>query len=403
MNRSFGATEVRSGLDVLVDEKMASLRGQRVALLGHPASVDRSLVHLLDRCLEHEVKLVRLFGPEHGLLGDAQDMAHVGHTRDRRSGVEVVSLYGPTRASLFLQPEHLADVDVLVCDLQDIGSRYYTFAYTIAFALRAAAGTHTRVLVLDRPNPIDGVTVEGNVVDPACASFVGEYALCNRPGLTLGELCLFFAAEDKLDVDLDVVWMKGWQRRMRFGDTGLPWVLPSPNMPTADTALVYPGGCLVEGTNLSEGRGTTRPFEVCGAPFISDALDVIARVHHLAGAKGLPGVVLRPCYFRPTFQKHAGSLCAGAQIHIVDADIFDSLHTTVALLAAARTFPGFDWRRTTYEYVSDRLAIDLLFGDNRTRQLLDEGKDATQATAHHESQRQDFLSKRAAFLHAAYL
>ena len=393
---------VRSGLDVLVDEQMARLKGKRVALLGHPASVDRQLVHLLDRCLEHGITLVRLFGPEHGLLGDAQDMAHVGHTKDKRSGVDVVSLYGPTRDSLFLKREQLADVDVLVCDLQDIGSRYYTFAYTIAFALRAAAGTKTKVMVLDRPNPIDGVTVEGNVVDPAFSSFVGEYPLCNRPGMTLGELCQFFVAHDQLDVDLDVVWMTGWQRRMRFGDTGLPWVLPSPNMPTPDTALVYPGGCLVEGTNLSEGRGTTRPFELCGAPFVDDAYAFVERAHALAGAKGLPGVILRPCFFRPTFQKHANALCGGAQLHVVDADAFDALHTTVALLAAARTFAGFDWRRTTYEYVSDRLAIDLLFGDNATRKLLDDGKDATAATAHHEPQRQAFLGKRAPLLHPGY-
>jgi uncharacterized protein YbbC (DUF1343 family) len=394
--------QVRSGLDVLVDEQMARLKGKRVALLGHPASVDRSLVHLLDRCLQHDVKLVRLFGPEHGLLGDAQDMAHVGHAKDRRSGVDVVSLYGPTRDSLFLKREQLADVDVLVCDLQDIGSRYYTFAYTIAFALRAAAGTSTKVLVLDRPNPIDGVTVEGNVVDPKFGSFVGEYALCNRPGLTLGELCRFFAAEDKLDVDLDVVWMSGWQRSMLFGDTGLPWVLPSPNMPTPDTARVYPGGCLVEGTNLSEGRGTTRPFELCGAPYIDDANAFVDRARSLAGSKGLPGVILRPCFFRPTFQKHAGTLCGGAQIHVVDVTAFDSLHTTVALLAAARTFTGFDWRRSTYEYVSDRLAIDLLFGDNTTRHLLDEGKDATASTAHHEPQRAAFLDQRKQFLHPSY-
>jgi uncharacterized protein YbbC (DUF1343 family) len=393
---------VRSGLDVLVDERAARLRGRRVALLGHPASVDRDLVHLLDRCREHDVQLVRLFGPEHGLLGDAQDMAHVDGHRDRRTGVEVVSLYGPTRASLFLRREHLRDVDVLVCDLQDVGSRYYTFAYTIAFALRAAAGTSTKVLVLDRPNPIDGVTVEGNVVDPRFGSFVGEYALANRHGMTLGELCRFFVAEDRLDVDLEVVWMTGWRRTMRFGETGLPWVLPSPNMPTPDTALVYPGGCLVEGTNLSEGRGTTRPFELTGAPFIDDAHAFVARARELAGARGLPGVTLRPCWFRPTFQKHAGALCGGAQLHVTDPGRFDSLHTSTAMLAAARTFAGFDWRRTTYEYVSDRLAIDLLFGDDVTRHNLEAGQDATTATAHHAPQRAAFLARRQGFLFEGY-
>jgi uncharacterized protein YbbC (DUF1343 family) len=395
-------TLVRSGLDVLVDERFARLRGKRVALLGHPASVDRHLVHLLDRCLAHDVKLVRLFGPEHGLLGDAQDMAHVDGHRDRRTGVEVVSLYGPTRESLFLKREHLADVDVLVCDLQDVGSRYYTFAYTIAFALRAAAGTATKVLVLDRPNPIDGVHVEGNVVDPRFGSFVGEYPLANRHGLTLGELCRFFVAADILDVDLDVVWMEGWRRAMRFGDTGLPWVLPSPNMPTPETALVYPGGCLFEGTNLSEGRGTTRPFELTGAPYIHDAHAFVERTIRLAGARGLPGVALRPCWFRPTFQKHAGQLCGGAQLHVTDAVAFDSLHTSTSMLAAAMTFAGFDWRRTTYEYVSDRLAIDLLFGDDMTRSNLEAGQDATTATAHHAGQCVRFVEERAPFLHPGY-
>ena len=393
---------VRTGLDVLVDEGFARLRGKRVAVLAHSASVDRNLVHLLDRCREHDVKLVRLFGPEHGVFGDAQDMAHVEGHKDRRTGVDVVSLYGPTRESLFLQPKDLADVDVLLCDLQDVGARYYTFAYTVAFALRAAAGSATQVLVIDRPNPIDGIHVEGNVVDPRFGSFVGEYPLANRHGMTLGELCHFFVDHDTLDVDLDVVWMQGWRREMRMADTGVPWVLPSPNMPTPETALVYPGGCLIEGTNMSEGRGTTRPFELTGMPGIADAHDYVERVLALAGSRGLPGVTLRPCFFRPTFQKHGGSLCGGVQLHVDDADTFDSLHTSTAMLAAARTLAGFDWRRTTYEYVSDRLAIDLLYGDDTTRLNLDKGLDATAACSHHEAQRQAFLVKRAGFLHAGY-
>lgn len=397
------AASVRTGLDLLVDEDFARLRGKRVAVLAHSASVDRHLVHLLDRCREHEVELVRLFGPEHGVFGDAQDMAHVDGHKDRRTGVEVVSLYGPTRESLFLQRKDLDDVDVLLCDLQDVGARYYTFAYTIAFALRAAAGTKTKVMVIDRPNPIDGVHVEGNVVDPRFGSFVGEYPLANRHGLTLGELCQFFVAHDSLDVDLEVVWMDGWRREMRFGDTGLPWVLPSPNMPTPETALVYPGGCLFEGTQMSEGRGTTRPFELTGMPGIVDAHAYVDRVVELAGSRGLPGVMLRPCFFRPTFQKHGGTLCGGLQLHVTDADAFDSLHTSTAMIAAARTFPNFDWRRTTYEYVSDRLAIDLLYGDDTTRLNLEKGLDATAACAHHEPQRQAFLQVRAGFLHAGYV
>lgn len=364
---------VQSGLDVLVAEGFSRLAGSRVALLGHPASVDGHLVHLLDRALEHGVKLVRLFGPEHGLLGDAQDMAHVDSHVDRRSGCEVISLYGPTRESLFIKPEHLEGVDVLLCDLQDVGSRYYTYVYTIAFAMRACAEAGVKCVVLDRPNPIGGVLVEGNLVKERYASFVGEYPLPNRHGLTVGELCLWFADRDAerfgKRCDLEVVWMEGYRRSQSFAETGLPWVLPSPNMPTPDCALVYPGGCLYEGTNLSEGRGTTRPFELVGAPYITDPYAFAARAQAGAG----PGVRLRPCHFQPTFQKHARKLCGGVQLHVTDAQAFRPLRCAVAILEAARTFEGFGWRTEAYEFVSDRLAIDLLFGDHRPREALEAG------------------------------
>ena len=389
----------QTGLDVLVAEGAARLRGKKVALLGHPASVDARLVHLLDACRDQGVEVVRLFGPEHGLLGDAQDMAHVDAHRDRRSGLPVVSLYGPTRDSLFLKPEHLDGVDVLVCDLQDIGCRYYTFAYTIAFALRACASAGVRCLVLDRPNPI-GPQVEGNLVDPAFGSFVGEYPLANRHGMTLGELCHFFVQQDGLSgkVDLEVMWSTGWRRGTWHDDTGLPWVLPSPNMPTPDTALVYPGACLLEGTNLSEGRGTTRPFELVGAPYIDDPYRFAA----LATAEELPGCTLRPCWFRPTFQKHAGQLCGGLQIHVTDRERFHSLKTGVALLIAARAFAGFDWRRTTYEYVADRLAVDLLFGTDQARKVLERGARADELLRSFEADRGRFMERRAPFLHEGY-
>ena len=388
---------VLTGLDVLVDEGMRRLQGARVALLGHPASVDRRLVHLLDRCVEHGVKLVRLFGPEHGLLGDAQDMAHVAGHVDPKTGVEVVSLYGPTRDSLFLQPDQLRDVDVLVCDLQDVGSRYYTFAYTVAFALRACAQAGVKALVLDRPNPI-GAAIEGNVVLPKYGSFVGEYPLANRHGMTIGELAGSFVAHDELKVDLEVAWMSGYRRAMRFDETGLPWVLPSPNMPTPDTALVYPGGCLYEGTNLSEGRGTTRPFELVGAPYVDDPRRFAADAQEQAG----PGVFMRPCFFRPTFQKHAGQLCGGLQVHVVDRDAFLPLRAGVAVLRAARRFTGFDWRRTTYEYVSDRLAIDLLFGDDAQRVALESGADVDAVMASMAAPQRAFSAARARHLHAGY-
>ncbi len=395
------SARVRTGLDILVNEGMSRLHGRKVALLGHPASVDSRYVHLLDACREHGVTLVKLFGPEHGLLGDAQDMAHVSGHKDKRSGLEVVSLYGPTRDSLFLKPDMLDGIDTLVCDLQDIGSRYYTFAYTIAFAMRACAERGVRCVVLDRPNPINGTTIEGNVVDPKFASFVGEYPLAARHGLTLGELCKsFFAKHDGIEgkIDLDVVWMDGWKRTMWHDETGVPWVYPSPNMPTPDSALVYAGACLFEGTNLSEGRGTTRPFELVGAPYIDDP----HRFAALASAQDLPGVALRPCFFRPTFQKHGGTLCGGLQMHVVDRARFDSLKTSVAILVAAQTFKGFDWRRTTYEYVSDRLAIDLLFGSDEQRKLIEAGKQADDVMRSLVPARTKFIADRAAWLHPGY-
>ena len=390
---------VRTGLDVLCAEGMQRLAGQRVALLGHPASVDKDCTHLLDLCLEHGVKLVRLFGPEHGLLGDAQDMAHVAGHKDRRSGLEVVSLYGATRESLFLKPAQLAGVDVLLCDLQDVGSRYYTFCYSIAFAMRACREAGVRCVVLDRPNPIGGALVEGNLVRPAFGSFVGEYPLPNRHGYTMGELCgLFQQLDESTRCDLEVVWMDGWRRTMHHDESGAPWVLPSPNMPTPDTALVYPGGCLYEGTNLSEGRGTTRPFELVGAPYIDDPYAFVERAQH----GGLEGVTLRPCWFRPGFQKHARELCGGLQLHVTDRASFRPFHASVAILAAARTFPGFDWRRDEYEYVSDRLAIDLLFGDDRPRLLLEQGAGAGALMALLGEDAAAIARQRATALYAGY-
>lgn len=391
---------VRIGLDVLVAEKMKRLSGQRVALLGNPAAVDARYVHMLDRCREHGVNLVKLFGPEHGLLGDAQDMDHVEGHKDPRTGLEVVSLYGPTRESLFLRPAQLEGVDVLLCDLQDVGSRYYTFCYTIAFAMRACKAAGVKCVVLDRPNPIGADLVEGNLVKPEYASFVGEYPLPNRHGYTMGELAfLFQELDESARCDLEVVWMEGYQRTMLHDDSGAPWVMPSPNMPTPETALVYPGGCLYEGTNLSEGRGTTRPFELVGAPYIDDAYAFVER----AEAAGLEGVALRPCWFRPLARKHAGELCGGLQIHVTDRKAFRPLRASVAVLEAARAFKGFEWRREEYEYVSDRLAIDLLFGDDRPRLVLDKGGTTDDVMALLEEDQAAVAAQRERALHPGYV
>ena len=296
---------VATGLDVLVSDRLDLLRGRRVGVLCHPASVTSELVHIVDRLIAAGVRPSRLFGPEHGVRGEAQDMVGVADGRDTRTGIPVTSLYGETFESLTPTAADLEGIDVLVVDLQDVGSRYYTYIWTMALALGAAARSQVAIVVLDRPNPLGGVAIEGGTVQEGCTSFVGLGAVPVRHGLTIGEVARLVVAgmpwggrrfAQPLDCDLTVVAARGWRRPMTFADTGLPWVMPSPNMPTPDTALVYPGGCLFEATNLSEGRGTTRPFEIVGAPF----LDGYAWAAALAETQP-PGLRLRPISFRPTF------------------------------------------------------------------------------------------------------
>jgi uncharacterized protein YbbC (DUF1343 family) len=364
---------VASGLEILCAERLDLCRGRRVSVLCHPASVDVQLVHVVDRLMAAGVRPVRLFGPEHGVRGEAQDMVSVEGERDGRTGIAVTSLYGQSLESLLPTREALADTDVLLVDLQDIGSRYYTFIWTMALSMQAAAGAGVAVVVLDRPNPIGGTAVEGGEVQKGYESFVGLASLPVRHGLTIGEVARLvragipwggprFAAP--LDLDLTVVSMRGWRRHDSFEATGLSWVLPSPNMPTVDTAFVYPGLCLIEGTNVSEGRGTTRPFEIIGAPFI----DGFRLAERLAGHQ-LPGVHFRPLWFRPTFHKFAGQVCGGIQVHVTDRAVFQPYRCGIAILRELREVGGeaFRWRREPYEFVSDRLAIDLLTGSDAIR------------------------------------
>ena len=368
------AAMVRTGLDRLMREGAAAAglpRGARVGLIAHPASVDARARHAADLLAGHaDFRLTRLFGPEHGIRGEAQDMEAVTESADRATGLPVVSLYGDSEASLKPSPAHLADLDVLVHDLQDVGSRYYTFVYTLAHAMEAAGEAGLPVVVLDRPNPIDGLTVEGPVLEPAFRSFVGRYPLPVRHGLTTGELAVLFRDAFGVRCDLRVVAMEGWRRASHFEETGLPWVAPSPNMPTPETARVYPGGCLVEGTNLSEARGTTRPFELVGAPWLDGA--ALARA---LTAEELPGVFFRAASFRPEFQKHAKRSCEGVQVHVADRGTFRPFAAYLALLREARRQDplAFDWRRDAYEFVRDRLAIDLLLGRAGLREMIEEG------------------------------
>jgi uncharacterized protein YbbC (DUF1343 family) len=377
---------METGLDVLLADRLASLAGRRVGVLCHPASVDHRLVHVVDALLAARVDVRRLFGPEHGIRGEAQDMVGVSSERDARTGIPVTSLYGAGVDSLAPAPETLADIDVLIVDLQDVGARYYTFVWTMALCMQAAAAAGVSVMVLDRPNPIGGIAVEGGEVAPGAESFVGLGSVPNRHGLTIGEVARLVAAglpwggprfARPLDCDLVVVAMRGWQRGDYFGDTSLPWVLPSPNMPTPDTALVYPGLCLLEGTCISEGRGTTRPFEIFGAPF----LDGHRLAERLAAAR-LPGVGFRPLTFRPTFHKFAGQVCGGVQIHVVERAAFRPYLTGVEILRCLRALAGaaFAWRTDCYEFVADRPAIDLLTGGDEIRRGIEAG--ATLAELH---------------------
>lgn len=361
---------VMTGLDRLQAGGWGLLRGQRVGLLVHPASVDANLRHARDQMASARgaVDLRALFGPQHGILGQTQDnMIEWSGFRDPDLGIPVHSLYGEHRRPT---PAMLADIDTLVVDLQDVGARYYTFIWTLLLCLEACAECGKRVVVLDRPNPLGGVATEGNVLDPEYRSFVGLAPIPMRHGLTIGELAGFFRAWRGLDIELDVVWMDGWRRQMDFEATGLPWVLPSPNMPTVETAFVYPGGCLLEGTNLSEGRGTTRPFEIFGAPFVDGR-----KLAAVLQAWNLPGCRLRPLSFEPTFHKFAGRVCGGVQVHVTNRRAFEPVVTyTAAMAAVAGLWPQeFAWKRPPYEYEQEKLPIDILAGGARWREQLEAG------------------------------
>jgi uncharacterized protein YbbC (DUF1343 family) len=387
---------VRTGLAVLRDQGFALLRGLRIGLVTHAAAVDEELRSASEVLADAPgVHLAVLFAPEHGLQCTAQDLIGVPDNSDPSTGVRVVSLYGSSFASLSPTDEHLRSLDALVIDLQDVGSRYYTFQATMLLCLEAASRHKLLTVVLDRPNPLGGDQVEGPLLQAGYESFVGIHPLVTRHGLTIGELAQLYRAERHLAGPLQVVRCEGWRREMDFDQTGLPWVLPSPNMPTLETAYVYPGQCLLEGTNLSEGRGTTRPFELCGAPWI-DPRTLSARLR----AEELPGVHIRPAWFQPTFHKFAGQPCGGIQLHVTDRAVFQPVRTGLAVLAAFRELPGsyFDWRREPYEFVADRLAIDLLFGSDRERRALEAGQTPRAIAQAWEAEEAAFRQRRRGYL-----
>ena len=356
---------VRLGSDVLIGSQ--HLRGARVGVVCNHASVDHAYRHAVDRLIEAPgVDLAAIFGPQHGFRSDVQDnMIETPHGDDPARRVPVYSLYSDTREP---DANMLSGLDVLVIDLQDIGARIYTYIYTMANCLRAAARHDLPVIVCDRPNPISGGQVEGAALAPGCESFVGQFPLPMRHGLTIGELARLFNDHFSIGATLEIAPMERWHRGMYWDQTGLPWVMPSPNMPTLDTAIVYPGTVLFEGTLLSEGRGTTRPFELVGAPWI-DADRFAAAMNAL----GLPGVYFRPAVFQPTFQKHAQQTCGGCQIHVLDRDDFRPVLTGIALIDMFRRFdPGrFAWRPPPYEYEHHKAPIDILAGSDVLRRQIE--------------------------------
>jgi uncharacterized protein YbbC (DUF1343 family) len=354
---------VRLGSDALIAS--GRLRGARVGIVCNHASIDHGFVHVIDRIAGSDARLAAIFGPQHGFRSDVQDnMVETPHREDRQYRVPLYSLYSETREPT---AEMLQGLDVLVIDLQDIGARIYTYIYTMANCLRAAGRHGLPVIVCDRPNPIGGA-VEGATLRTGYESFVGLFPIPMRHGMTIGELARFFNDAFSLGAALTVSPLEGWDRRMYADATGLPWVMPSPNMPTLDTAIVYPGTVLFEGTMLSEGRGTTRPFELVGAPGV-DAEAFAAAMNAL----GLPGAYFRPAVFEPTFQKHARTACGGCQIHVTDREAFRPVLTGAALIRTFRDLAPshFAWREPPYEYEHEKLPIDILAGSPQLRETIE--------------------------------
>lgn len=360
---------VQLGLEKLLGESIHLLRGERVGLICNQSSVDHRFRHAADLFHEHgDVKLTTLFGPQHGIRGDLQDnMVESAHAFDRTTGIPIYSLYSETREPT---EEMLANVDALVFDMQDVGCRIYTFIYTLANCMRAAKSSGKRVIVCDRPNPINGEMVAGAVLEPEFASFVGQFPIATRHGMTVCELARMFNEHFGIGCELETVAMDGWSRELWLDETDAPWVLPSPNMPTLDSATVFPGTVHLEGTQLSEGRGTTRPFELIGAPYIR-AEEYAKELNGL----GLGGVYFRACGFQPTFQKHAGVTCGGVQIHVTDRLEFEPCLAGVATVKIAYDlYPEhFRWKEPPYEYVFDKNPFDVIAGTDKLRQAIERG------------------------------
>ncbi|NOR05574.1 MAG: DUF1343 domain-containing protein [Deltaproteobacteria bacterium] len=385
---------VRTGLETFLENTPSWVRGRRLGLLCNQASVDPRLRHskdLIFTILPGHLKY--LFSPQHGLYAEKQDnMKESPDAYDPALNILVFSLYGKDREP---SPGQLSEIDLLIVDLQDIGCRVYTFIWTLYLAMKACAKAGVGITVLDRPNPLGGESIEGNLLARDCQSFVGLAPLPMRHGMTIGEIARFFMEEQGLDLEFHVVKMQGWRREMDFAATGLPWIWPSPNMPTLDTAGVYPGQVVWEGTNISEGRGTTRPFEIFGAPFLdSGALRKEAEMWKL------PGFVLREQSFEPTFHKWSGKQCIGFQIHVTHRLEYRPYITTLAILTAVKRMhpKDFAWKDPPYEYEFKRLPADLIIGDKRVREAVNAGTDPMDIQSIWARDLKDFEKTRPAWL-----
>lgn len=385
---------LKLGLEKILGNDRKLLKNMRVGLICNPASVDRRFAHAADLFFQNsDINLTALFGPQHGIRGDVQDnMIETRHAVDKKTGLPIYSLYSETR-----QPTEamLENLDALVFDLQDVGCRVYTFIYTMANAMKACARFGKKMFVLDRPNPINGVSVEGNTLEATHESFVGQYPIPMRHGLTVGELAGFFNREFDINCDLSVVEMDNWRREQYYDETGLSWVAPSPNMPTVDTAVVFPGTVYIEGTEMSEGRGTTRPFETVGAPYI-DAEELAAALKSL----DLPGVIFRPIHFLPTFQKHAGVDCGGVFLHVTDRQIFAPVSTGLAIIKTVFDLYGddFAWKQNPYEYAFDRNPFDVIDGSFQTRRFIEQKTDIGELKKSWDAGLDNFIKKRSEYL-----
>ena len=385
---------VSSGIDRFEKIFPERFYGSKAGILIHPASVNKKLSHTKEVLLKsRKIKIKAFFGPQHGIFGNTQDnMIEWEGFLDKETGIPVFSLYGKTRKPT---SQMLDDIDIFIIDLQDIGARYYTFIWTMALCMEACEKKGIPVIVLDRVNPIGGHLTEGPLIKSEFTSFVGLHPLPVRHGMTIGEIALYFRDKFYQRLDLTVIPLKGWRRFFWFDNTGLPWVMPSPNMPTIETAKVYPGMCLFEGTTISEGRGTTRPFEIFGAPFIEPE----KLVRKLKDFK-LKGVFFRALYFTPTFNKFSGELCGGAQIHITDREKFKPFKTAVAIILTIKElYPHVDlWRKPPYEYEFEKLPFDILSGSDKLRKDIEKGIKLKEMEQWWESENESFEKTRKLYL-----